>query len=824
MEAVAEYLHKHRRGSLVFGVYGLALCLLLGIASFSRETSSITSSRAAFWSWSDLEAMRRSSTTVGRVDTGVRSVVIVVVDALRHDVAYHAPTKMRALLCGDGSRYYAENYAPDVLAIEATAELPSFSVPARASLFSGAPPEMTGVVGDDNAPTPMSFDTVFGRVGAVGMHRVMVESEAAGIAMVGDVPAFGGWAVADVRAVRQAQATGDHWRVDELKVQLAEIDMMVSRWDGPEEDRTSLLYVPITHIDSVVHEYGVSRKYYSAVDNASDFVERLFRQADNNTVVVVVSDHGHADPGGHGGSEPAVLRIPIAFYRRGSRIGGSESCGDGTQGKYRMIDLAPTITALLGLPPPLQSQGALISDVLEKMLSLPAQRGVRRLQFLHTEKYVTRYVAATGMSLSESDRKKLDREDDPGMNPDVFKDPQAIAVYKDITLDIHGVLESVRLRHLALLIHRNAAVATAITFVLCVIPFAILQMVTACDPFSVVRCRTRLRNAKKNRASLLLSLGMWTSSCAIAWTFFLITERFFVHPWSGWTLSITMVSNRAERFGHFVGAFVSGLLAAFLVHAMVLVILLRRSKRTTYLLRHYSAAIGCCAASITLATASSTWVFFPGLLHIPYVTSEAWDSRFRSLIAMTITLPMTVVPVLWVLLWPYHTAKDTWLLEMARCKTVGIFLPTYEVLKVSRVLGAQDHFAVLDLECHAVAVEEIKRRYKSIAVLVHPDKCRAHGAEDAFKKVVAAYEQLSDPKHQAEYLEKLLSGPEAFLSSRGRRERQWDDAEAREAKRAKKERARQREEEMLESLRDKIEGRFEANCSAWSNIAQHCPE
>ncbi|KAH8066769.1 hypothetical protein JL720_12619 [Aureococcus anophagefferens] len=54
--------------------------------------------------------------------------------------------------------------------------------------------------------------------------------------------------------------------------------------------------------------------------------------------------------------------------------------------------------------------------------------------------------------------------------------------------------------------------------------------------------------------------------------------------------------------------------------------------------------------------------------------------------------------------------------------------------------------------------DALKRKYRAVALRCHPDKTKAPGAEDEFKRANAAYEVLSDPAKRREYDERLRRG------------------------------------------------------------------
>uniref|UniRef100_A0AAV1URC9 J domain-containing protein n=1 Tax=Peronospora matthiolae TaxID=2874970 RepID=A0AAV1URC9_9STRA len=84
--------------------------------------------------------------------------------------------------------------------------------------------------------------------------------------------------------------------------------------------------------------------------------------------------------------------------------------------------------------------------------------------------------------------------------------------------------------------------------------------------------------------------------------------------------------------------------------------------------------------------------------------------------------------------------------------------------ETSRILSCRTHYSVLNLDqLNRVPVfvdsQQVRRRYKELAILVHPDKNRATDAEAAFKRLGEAYECLVDETRQRHYLQQLQGRP-----------------------------------------------------------------
>ncbi|KAL3505724.1 hypothetical protein ACH5RR_031106 [Cinchona calisaya] len=69
---------------------------------------------------------------------------------------------------------------------------------------------------------------------------------------------------------------------------------------------------------------------------------------------------------------------------------------------------------------------------------------------------------------------------------------------------------------------------------------------------------------------------------------------------------------------------------------------------------------------------------------------------------------------------------------------------------VKQIKSKRDYYAVLGVE-KSCSVEEIRKAYKKLSLKVHPDKNKAPGSEEAFKKVSKAFKCLSEDESRRQY-------------------------------------------------------------------------
>ncbi|KAI4317583.1 hypothetical protein L6164_025444 [Bauhinia variegata] len=76
---------------------------------------------------------------------------------------------------------------------------------------------------------------------------------------------------------------------------------------------------------------------------------------------------------------------------------------------------------------------------------------------------------------------------------------------------------------------------------------------------------------------------------------------------------------------------------------------------------------------------------------------------------------------------------------------------THEHVQLIRqIKGKNDYYAILGVE-KTCSVEEIRKAYRKLSLKVHPDKNKAPGSEEAFKKVSKAFKCLSDDDSRRQY-------------------------------------------------------------------------
>jgi hypothetical protein len=277
-----------------------------------------------------------------------RRVYLVIVDGMRLDRSYELPFLDELRRRGvDG---------------EATTHYPSWSRPNYVSILTGVPPIASGVRTNHHT-TPVTLDSLMDRAKAAGLTTACATDY-------------------DVLPRLFLRPGGPH--VDLGDVDIDETEYPLARDSQPDADLVSpfddaryapwpggfaesgaavtgdLVVMLVGAVDAAGHAYGGdSPEYREAARVADRALARALAKIDLvQDAVVVVADHGHTGRGGHGGLEPEVLSVPLVMAGAGVKSGAMPD-------DAHLIDIAPTVAALLGIPGPGHGLGRTLTETLQ---------------------------------------------------------------------------------------------------------------------------------------------------------------------------------------------------------------------------------------------------------------------------------------------------------------------------------------------------------------------------------------------------------------------------------------------------------------------------
>ncbi len=130
------------------------------------------------------------------------------------------------------------------------------------------------------------------------------------------------------------------------------------------EGKYQLILIHLDQVDYAGHHEGgpIDPRWDAAATRADDLLGEIATTMDlTKDTLLVISDHGQIDYGGHGGQDPIVLMEPFVMIGKG--------VVPGKYGDVQMVDIAPTIAALLGTNIPASNQGHPLIAMLDFSLS-----------------------------------------------------------------------------------------------------------------------------------------------------------------------------------------------------------------------------------------------------------------------------------------------------------------------------------------------------------------------------------------------------------------------------------------------------------------------
>lgn len=169
----------------------------------------------------------------------------------------------------------------------------------------------------------------------------------------------------------------------------ADVEVMQTALPWLQNNEAQLVLIHLDQVDYAGHHEGgaVSPNWDAAAQRTDDMLAEILATLDlSKDTLVVLSDHGQIDAGGHGGQDPVALLEPFIMVGSGVK--------PGQYADIQMVDVAPTLAALLGINLPASTQGRVQTDMLtlpdDTLQALPA--AVESQQ----KALVTAYASALG--------------------------------------------------------------------------------------------------------------------------------------------------------------------------------------------------------------------------------------------------------------------------------------------------------------------------------------------------------------------------------------------------------------------------------------------
>jgi hypothetical protein len=129
------------------------------------------------------------------------------------------------------------------------------------------------------------------------------------------------------------------------------------------------------HANGTINPDGsISTTYATAIQNDDTYIRWVLGNYTaagifSSTLVVIASDHGHINKGGHGGIEPEVLHIVLLMMGNGTKTGTYDT-------PVLQNSIAPTVAALMGWEVPSDASGTVLFEGLNLT---PLQEAVYRI-------------------------------------------------------------------------------------------------------------------------------------------------------------------------------------------------------------------------------------------------------------------------------------------------------------------------------------------------------------------------------------------------------------------------------------------------------------
>ncbi|ORX85716.1 hypothetical protein BCR32DRAFT_265465 [Anaeromyces robustus] len=614
-------------------------------------------------------------------------VEIILLDGLRYDKFIEHPTFKE--ITNDkkimkDAKYYKINCS-----------LPSMSLPNWLSIMTGSPPEIHGLLNNILAPET-TYDSIFGRVisengtfcGITGSTTfpALVKSQLSPLVGDGGVaPSFG---------PHGSNTNAYYADIERMKITKQALTGSIE---------FDLFLTHFSDIDIQGHAFGVSEKYnkdntyYKACTAKGQLVKEILNIVDENTVVIIISDHGQVDAGGHGGTHQQNIDVPLMVYKKNSNFGSFKGTDYFPQMTWNNLDIAATVTGLLGYPAPAQNEGRIITTWIEGLVNSPNSKEYIKLLLrdllLQKQIYAINLFKTMGMGPTEF-------PDILKRNPLNDNNTYTSEMYAKEIQEVIDIYKKVRQRYIFTHITRNAILD--LIFIILAITFQIwiMERYTFTFPLNIfTSINKRSKNevwynelgdiVEKNRKAAFYTFII------IILQFILSLSVFFLYYYlKGYGIPDSTVLHHPKVIPEFLIALLCVAVILQIIFSRLFVLLfviwnpqkkvylqnkslprkiaiyirmLYSNKKLeytnvqmVYLMKEYAFLWSTIFICICLVLSSAYTFIIPNTFNIPFVIPFIWNLKFRVLSLQCISIPIIIGHLIGLNNWPpdSETSED----------------------------------------------------------------------------------------------------------------------------------------------------------------------
>jgi predicted AlkP superfamily pyrophosphatase or phosphodiesterase len=217
--------------------------------------------------------------------------------------------------------------------------MPSITLPCHTSIFHSVPPDRHGITSNDWHPMARPLPGLVDLLGNSARSSAFFYNWEP----LRDLNRPGSLSFSHFRNAAY-QPDGD----DSLATEAAQ-RIPLERWD--------FVFLYMGTVDSIGHLFGwMSPEYLAQLERVDGLLGRVLGSLPPDYAVIVHSDHGGHDRN-HGTDSPEDMTIP--WFAAGPGI----RAGHAIQAPVSLLDTAPTLARILGLPPHGQWEGRAVDEI-----------------------------------------------------------------------------------------------------------------------------------------------------------------------------------------------------------------------------------------------------------------------------------------------------------------------------------------------------------------------------------------------------------------------------------------------------------------------------